>query len=225
VERTPRGNTGSDQLMQRSIQTLFNYWDQLRAGRIAPNRLEIEPSRIADILAETFMLERIDARTYQFRLAGTRLCELFGSELRGKNFLEGWSEQDRSVLERHLATVCDQGAAAIFTLEGVIDSRHRIELEANLLPLQHTGNKITRIIGAMSPTSSPSWLGSDPLRSRHLKHHQIVWPDGRPHAVVERLGTQAPFRLAPPSAQAAKSDQRRFRVLEGGRTDGKYDKR
>src|SRR6185295_12220787 len=96
VERTPRGNTGSDQLMQRSIQTLFNYWDQLRAGRIAPNRLEIEPSRIADILAETFMLERIDARTYQFRLAGTRLCELFGSELRGKNFLEGWSEQDRS---------------------------------------------------------------------------------------------------------------------------------
>ncbi len=89
-------------IMQRSLQTLFNYWNQVRAGRIAPHRLEIEPSRIAGILAETFMLERVEAGTYQFRLAGTRLCELFGSELRGKNFLEGWSEQDRLVLERDL---------------------------------------------------------------------------------------------------------------------------
>ena len=30
---------------------------------------------------------------YQYRLAGTRLCELFGSELRGNNFLDGWSER------------------------------------------------------------------------------------------------------------------------------------
>jgi hypothetical protein len=213
--------------MQRSLQTLFNYWNQARASRIAPQRLEIEPSRIASILAETFMLERIDAGTYQFRLAGTRLCELFGSELRGKNFLEGWSEQDRLVLERHLTTVSEQGAAALLTFEGVVDSRHRIELDANLLPLLHTGNKITRIIGAMSPTSSPYWLGSEPLRSRHLKHHQIIWPDGRPHAIVARLGRQAPFRPTPASigVHTVKTDQRRFRVLEGGRTDDKYDKR
>ena len=213
--------------MQRSLQTLFNYWNQVRAGRIAPHRLEIEPSRIAGILAETFMLERIDAGTYQFRLAGTRLCELFGSELRGKNFLEGWSAQDRLVLERDLTTISEQGAAGLLTVEGVIDDRHRVEIDVNLLPLLHTGNKITRVIGAMSPTSAPYWLGSDPLRGRHLKHHQIIWPDGRPHAIAERLGRQAPFRPAPAGAavQTVKTDQRRFCVLEGGRVDGKYDKR
>ena len=146
--------------MQPSLQTLYSYWNEVRAGRIAPQRLEIEPSRIAGILSETFMLERIDAGTYQFRLAGTRLCELFGSELRGKNFLDGWSEQDRHVLERHLTTISEQGAAAVLTIEGVVDSRHRVELDANLLPLLHAGNKITRIIGAMSPTSAPHWLGS-----------------------------------------------------------------
>jgi hypothetical protein len=214
-------------IMQRSLQTLFSYWNQVRAGRLAPHRLEIEPSRIAGILAETFMLERIDARTYQFRLAGTRLCELFGSELRGKNFLEGWSEQDCLVLERHLTTISEQGAAGHLTIEGVVDSRHRIELDANLLPLVHTGNKITRIIGAMSATSAPHWLGSEPLRSRQLKHHQIIWPDGRPHAIAVRLGRQAPFQPPPAGAGVppVKTDQRRFRVLEGGRTDGKYDKR
>ena len=169
--------------MQRSLQTLLNYWNQLRAGRIAPHRLEIEPSRIAGVLAETFMLERVEAGTYQFRLAGTRLCELFGSELRGKNFLAGWSEQDRLVLERLLTTISEQGAAGLLTVEGVIDDRHRVEIDVNLLPLVHTCNKITRIIGAMSATSAPYWLGSEPLRGRHLKHHQTIWPDGRPHVM------------------------------------------
>ena len=87
-------------MKQRTLQTLYGYWNEARAGRLAPLRLEIEPSRIAGILAETFMLERMDAATYQYRLAGTRLCELFGSELRGMNFLDNWSEADRAVLER-----------------------------------------------------------------------------------------------------------------------------
>jgi hypothetical protein len=212
--------------MHPSLQTLYGYWNTVRAGRLAPQRLEIEPSRIAGILSETFMLERIDTGTYQFRLAGTRLCEVWGSELRGKNFLDGWSDQDRRALERHLATISEQGAAALLTIEGVVDTRHRVELAANLLPLLHAG-KITRIIGAMSATSAPHWLGSEPLRSRHLKHHQLVWPDGRPHAVHARLARQAPFQpaLAGPGVRVVHAPQRRFRVLEGGRASGKHDKR
>ena len=212
--------------MQQSLQTLQSYWNEVRAGRLAPQRLEIEPSRIAGILSETFMLERIDAGTYQFRLAGTRLCEVFGSELRGKNFLDGWSDQDRLVLERHLTTISEQGAAALLTIEGGIDTRHRVELAANLLPLLHAG-KITRIIGAMSATSAPYWLGTEPLRSRRLKHHQLIWPDGRPHAMLARLGQQAPFHpaLTGPGVRIVKTEQRRFRVLDGGRAGSKYDKR
>jgi hypothetical protein len=212
--------------MQAPLQTLYSYWNEVRAGRLAPQRLEIEPSRIAGILSETFMLERVDAGTYQFRLAGTRLCEVFGSELRGKNFLDGWSDQDRRVLERLLAAISEQGATALLGIEGIVDPQHRVELAANLLPLLHAG-KITRIIGAMSATSAPHWLGAEPLRSRQLKHQQLVWPDGRPHAIVARLGRQAPFQpaLAGPGVRIVKAEQRRFRVLEGGRAGGKYDKR
>src|SRR5690349_14918405 len=102
-------------MKQRTLQTLYAYWNEVRAGRLAPLRLEIEPSRIAGILAETFMLERIDAANYQYRLAGTRLCELFGSELRGANFLDGWSAPDRTVVERQLASLRDHGAAVVLT--------------------------------------------------------------------------------------------------------------
>jgi hypothetical protein len=213
-------------IMHPSLQTLYRYWNEVRAGRLAPQRLEIEPSRIAGILSETFMLERTDAGTYQFRLAGTRLCEVFGSELRGKSFLDGWTEPDRRVLEDHLKTIAEQGAAAILTIEGIVDARHRVELAANLLPLLHAG-KITRVIGVMTPTSAPHWLGSEPLRGRQLKHHQIVWPDGRPAAVLARRGKQTPFHaaLSGPGVRIVKSEQRRFRVVDGGRAGNKPDKR
>ena len=61
------------------------------------------------------MLERIDASDYQYRLAGTRLCELFGSELRCNNFLTGWSDADQALLAHKLAIICEQGA--VITLE------------------------------------------------------------------------------------------------------------
>ena len=217
-------------MKQRTLQTLYGYWNEARAGRLAPLRLEIEPSRIASILAETFMLERMDAATYQYRLAGTRLCELFGSELRGMNFLDNWSEADRAVLERQLSSLCEQGAAVVLTLEGSVDTRQRVEIEAILLPLLHGGNRVTRIIGAMSASSAPHWLHSEPLRNKHLLRHEIVWPDGRPHSIVERTGRQAPF-LARLSGEhlikgsQIKGNQRHFRVVEGGRSNGKFDKR
>jgi hypothetical protein len=79
----------------------------------------------------------------------------------------------------------------------------------------------------MTATSAPHWLGSEPLRERQLKHHQIVWPDGRPAAFLSRRGRQAPFQaaLAGPGVRIVKSEQRRFRVVDGGRADSKSDKR
>jgi len=212
-------------MKQRTPQILYGYWNEVRAGRLAPLRLEIEPSRIAGILSETFMLERLDAATHRYRLAGTRLCELFGSELRGANFLDGWSEPDRAALEHDLATVCEQGGVCVLTIEAAADTRHRIEIEAVLLPLLHSGKTVERIIGAMSAASHPHWLSHEPLTSRRLLRHEIVWPDGRPHSLLDRSGKLAPFMPAPVEARPATPVQRQFRVLEGGRTDGKHDKR
>jgi hypothetical protein len=211
-------------MKQKTQDILYTYWNEVRAGRLAPQRLEIEPSRIAAILSETFMLERVDARTYRFRLAGTQLCELLGAELRGRNFLDDWSEGDRSVLVRDLATVCDQGAGARLAIEGSSDPRHRVEIEAILLPLMHGSDRIVRIIGAMSPTSRPYWLDSEPLKNRRIKRRELIWPDGRPHAVVERLGPQAPFVPARAQMRIVKTGRRQFRVFEGGRTGGKREK-
>ena len=47
--------------LRPTTRTLFVFWNEVRVGRLAPDSLEIEPSRIAAILSETFMLQRADA--------------------------------------------------------------------------------------------------------------------------------------------------------------------
>jgi hypothetical protein len=204
-------------MKQRTVQTLYAYWNDLRAGRIAPRRLEIEPSRIGSILPETFMLERTDPASYHYRLAGTRLCEIFGIELRGTNLLDGWGEADRVTLTRSLTATCEQGAVTLLSVEASTDTVRRVQLEVILLPLMHADNTMGRVIGAMSVTTPPHWLGYERLTEKHLVRHELIWPDGRPHAVIERTSRQAPFLPARPQTRIVKDERRNFRVVDGGR--------
>jgi hypothetical protein len=202
-------------MQQRTLQILYTYWNGLRAGRVAPLRLEIDPSRIGAILPEILLLERMDAGTYCYRLAGTRLCEMFGSELRGTNLLDGWTAADRTALANDLALTCERGAATHLVMEASADSTRRVQLEAVLLPLTHAENAIGRVIGAMSAMTSPHWLGHDHLRERRLLSHELIWPDGRPNSA---LAATAPPQPSPPSGAAA-GLRRSFRVLDGGRKE------
>jgi len=204
-------------MQQRTLQILYAYWNGLRAGRIAPSRLEIDPSRIGAILPEIFLIERADTTTYSYRLAGTRLCEIFGRELRGTNLLDGWSAADRALLAQDLALTCEQGAATHLVMEGSAGDSRRVQLETLLLPLMHAGDAIERVIGATSAIASPHWLGHDKLVEKRLLSHEPIWPDGRSRfAAAAGNHTQAP---PPPSAAMLKGDRRAFRVLDGGRKE------
>ncbi len=205
-------------MQQRTLQILYAYWNGLRAGRIAPSRLEIDPSRIGAILPEIFLIERLDAATYSYRLAGTRLCEIFGRELRGTNLLDGWSASDRALLARDLALTCEQGAAAHFTMEGSAGNSRRVQLETILLPLMHGGNAIERVIGATSAIASPHWLGHDKLVDKRLLTREPIWPDGRPR-VADPSAYIPPPAPSPNPAAMLKGDRRGFRVLDGGRKE------
>ena len=67
-------------------QTLYNYWDNLRGARPAPNRSEVDPGEIRGLLGDTFILETNGPQDVRYRLAGTRLCSAHCRELKGRNF-------------------------------------------------------------------------------------------------------------------------------------------
>ena len=207
-------------MKQKTSQILFAYWNGVRGERMAPRRFEIEPARIASILPETFILERLDSDTFVYRLAGTRLCEQFGTEFRGTNFLDGWSEDDRHTIAQQLAQAAAQGGVVVLDVEaGVLDTtRPRVIFEMTLMPLIHTSSQVTRLLGSVSAIDPPAWLGAERLTSKRLTGHHVMWPDGRPHALADKYRNQTPFIASLAGARLVKSERRSFRVLDGGLT-------
>ena len=203
-------------MRHKTSQILFAYWNEVRAGRLAPRRFDIEPSRIADVLSDALILERVDFETFRFRLAGTRLCEHLGSDVRGSNMFDLFDEPGRITLERHCAAICKQGAVGVFTLAADLPSGVTAEFELVQLPLIHTNETIDRLLGAMSPLRA---LERIPAGTRwRLTESDLIWPDGRPHQIAGAMSlpTQTPFADHIRRARIVRVDRRQFRVYDGG---------
>jgi hypothetical protein len=207
-------------MRQKTSQILFSYWNEVRGTRLAPRRFDIEPSRISSILPETFILEEADG--FRFRLAGTRICEQFGVELRGEDFLFLWEDDDRALVAAHLAEISARGGVGVLTLEarGVGHApagASPAAFEIVLLPLMHTQNRIDRFLGALSVLDAPLWLGTMALAPAILLSREVIWPEGRPHVIAERMQSERPV-LQPEfeGARVVRIARRQFRVLDGG---------
>jgi hypothetical protein len=203
-------------------RALFSYWNGIRGQRLAPQRFEIDPSRISALLPYTFVLERLDAETFRYRLAGTSLCEVFGCELRGTNFLEGWATIDRVPLLRQLSLLTRQGAVALVHMEVSALGERPVACEVILLPLTHTRDSVDRVLGAFSLLDAAAWIGAKPVTSKSITGNEVIWPAPEPHLRAEHglaVAADAGRLRPPPYAQSSRRPQ--FRVLEGGlkRTD------
>jgi hypothetical protein len=210
-------------MKHKTSQILYAYWNEVRGLRRAPRRFEIEPGRIANILAETFILERLDVRTYQFRLAGTRLCDQFGHEFRGTNFLDGWSDDDCLTVEHNIAGACELGAALVLTFEATGDGAHCVTYEALLLPLLHNGEMASRVLGAMSACDPPAWVGTERLTSKNLLSHTTIWPDAEAGSKLHQQSLHAPSSHST-CAVRIERNRRSFLVLDGGRRKSDSDR-
>jgi hypothetical protein len=154
---------------------LYAYWEERRGQRPAPERTEIEPGAIRQTLSDTFMLALGDAEGgYPFRLAGTRVCALFGRELKGEAFIGLWATASRSTICDLLAILADE---CVGTVAGV--SAHNVQgepldLELLLLPLGGRRPSLARTIGVLAPLKPPQWLGVSPINGLSLGTHRHI---------------------------------------------------
>lgn len=197
-------------------QSLFTYWNDLRGVRPAPKRFEIEPSCIANYLPDTFILERVDYATLRFRLAGTRISEAFGMELRGQNLLRLFNEHDANLLQRQISLITSKAAVGVFEVSASARSGQSAAFEVVILPLVHTRDVVERYLGSVVPIDRPEWLGMVALTHRSLIRHKLIWPDGAPQSDTESVNRQIPFYPTTREARIVRSARRQFRVYEGG---------
>lgn len=200
-------------MKHKSSNKLFEYWDTVRNGRFAPDRFEIEPSQIAEILPDVFVIECLDIDTYRFRLAGTRICAALGHELRGINLLDYWSDDDREAVQNLLHNVVKDGAGAAIELQCSNQHGDQVTFELLVLPLVYGGNDVNRMLGSISALSQPYWLGTVELHRMKLESFRLIWPKIRS---AIRAETIEPAVLTEPDVRAAQDPKRRFRVFEGG---------
>jgi len=195
-------------MQQPTSRQLYAYWDSVRNGRIAPRRFEIEPAKIAGLLPETFIAEYAGHLGYRFRLAGTKICEQFGRELRGADLLALWDVSDRDAVASLLRNVLADGAVGYGLFRAYTSAERQATFELLFLPLIHAGETINRILGAITAIEPPFWLGAEPLIRQELLELNLHWPDG------------IPAFMAQGGAEVISLAQRRFRMLARSLREG-----
>ena len=192
---------------------LHAYWDRLRGERSAPERGEIEPGAIRHLLADSLILE-LDAvhRSATIRLGGTRVCAVFGHELRGTSFAALWSSSERADQTWHLVeTVATDMAALVAGVRGTTARGDVLDLELLLLPLRHRGRTHVRMLGSLSPHTTPHWIGSRPLDGIETLSVRVL---GGVYATAHRLD---PLPVPPAAMEALAVRHGHLTVLPGGR--------
>ena len=142
---------------------LYAYWQEKRGTRPAPERTEIEPGAIRGVLADAFVLALDRGASHPIRLAGTRMCALFGREIKGESFLDLWASTNRPTMEGLLSILSDECTGTVAGASGRNENGDSVELELLLLPLSIRRPIFACAIGVLAPLKIPSWLGTSPI--------------------------------------------------------------
>jgi hypothetical protein len=164
-------------MQMTSTKTLYDYWNSIRGARSAPDRKDIDPTRIRDALANTFILELDESDRFSFRLAGSHLCTSYCRELKGRSFSGLWHERDNDAMETLIRAVTEDHAVALVTFQGSTALHTKTNFETILMPLRHNGSSHTRLLGAMTALDEPYWLGVQPIMEQRITGLRLIWPD------------------------------------------------
>jgi len=189
-----------------SSRDLFAYWDARRGSQLAPERSEIDPGAIRQVLGDTFIIA-VDARAgHPFRLAGTRLCALHGRELKGESFVDIWAPASRRSVRELVAVTAEESVGLVAGAIGTAADGAQIEIELLLLPLRQRRRAHPRLMGVLVPLTKPYWLGAVPLTELTL-------------GVLRHVGPAVETVAAPRLTEAAGGSRMRHGLLvyDGGR--------
>lgn len=175
VPQRKHGDGKCIDMRHAATRELFGYWNRLRGNRHAPRRDEVEPSDIRQLLSDTFILEVSGTlKTVSYRLAGTRICAIFGRELKGYGYLGHWSERDSFDIARVLARVYRDFEPVLVVMRGKTDTGRQADFEVLLLPLEPMADGSARVIGIAVSDRDQFWLGVEPISECEIRSARSI---------------------------------------------------
>ncbi len=161
-------------MKHRNSHLLMGYWSRLRAGRDVPDQSEIDPRAIKRMLSQVFILDARDPARPFYRLAGTKLCDRFGLELRGTSFFAHWEAQARDHLVQLLRQSLLMKQPVWLSAIGTTSNSAVIEMETLLAPMTFGAGAAQRFLGIAQFLGDSMQLGGRPIAYERLIDSKMV---------------------------------------------------
>ena len=156
-------------MKHRNSHFAVGYWSRLRQGRTTPDQADIDPKALKRLLPFVFLLDARRDGSFVYRLAGTTLCERYGTELRGKNFMAHWDAESRARLGVLLRQSLVSNTPVCLTSGGATEDCRMIEIETILMPISFGSGKAERFLGLAQVLTDVS-----PLVGRSISFERLV---------------------------------------------------
>ncbi len=201
----------------------MDYWMKLfsEAGNhpyqdqtlVWPERSAIMPSQCASILGDMFILD-LTSLEPTYRLAGTRLCSLFGAELREQPFAGIYRAADRNIVSGWADQLHNEKALVLLCSRAANMAGETVTLETLLMPLSNCGRMNERLLGVTVPAADPYWMGDVAIDELTLLtiRSQALWRD----LTSLQEPSLSPIEFGALPDQPAMRKVRHLGVLEGG---------
>ena len=136
------------------------YWSALRNGAEVPKRAQVDPRGLENILEHAFILERIAPGVARIRLAGQRLSQLAGMEVRGMPLSTFFTPSGRIHVSAALEHVFEAPAVAELDLQGKpAFGRPAPKARMILLPLRDDTGVVNRAMGVLVSDDPKNFAG------------------------------------------------------------------
>jgi hypothetical protein len=183
-------------MKHKNSHLLVGYWSRIRRGRALPDQTDIDPRAIKRMLSYVFILDAADLDRPLYRLAGTSLCERYGRELKGTNFLAHWESQSRTALTSLLRQSLRLKQPVCISSIAATAECGMVELETIIAPVTFGPGEPTRFVGMVQIMSDATPLVGRVIAFERLVASQLI-REGEPLTAFD-----AP---PPPPSETARS--------------------
>ena len=158
-----------------SSRAFFAYWNAQRGDARAPERSEIEPGAVRELLGDIFVLSYDNDAGYPFRVAGTRVSALLGRDLKDVGFSALFAADARREIEDVISYVAEEMLPVIAGITATSEAGQAAHLELLLLPFNHRAHAPISLTGSLAPFEAD--LGT--LRDFRLTSWRYLHPPER----------------------------------------------
>ncbi len=151
------------QLILREQRELYDYWRACAQSRAIPSRFDIDPVAIPHLLPGLSLLDAgTDLDSLRYRLAGTRVGEIYGAEITGRAVFDIGFQHKRDYWRAVYRRVIDERIAMQGAVRGPAAGREHLLLLWLRLPLSGLSGAVERVLGY--DAAVPSSFALAPVR-------------------------------------------------------------